>query len=125
MRFLKPLRRAWEWLTGRWRKQLRVIDVAGDELPKSLCRDQVIRLIDDGEEWSAGMLCPCGCGDTIELMLLRGVKPRWNLTVDREMRPTLHPSVWRSVGCKSHFWVREGRVVWVTPMTQAGSSVDA
>lgn len=114
MTFLTRLRRAWEWLSRRWRTELRVIDVVGDELPESLRRGQVIRLIDEGEEWSVGMVCPCGCGDKIELMLLPGVKPRWNLTIDRQGRPTLHPSVWRSVGCKSHFWLRDGRVMWVT-----------
>ncbi|MDM9644782.1 DUF6527 family protein [Rhizobium sp. S163] len=27
-------------------------------------------------------------------------------------RPTLHPSVWRNSGCRSHFWVRRGRIAW-------------
>jgi len=28
------------------------------------------------------MRCPCGCGDSIELMVIREVKPRWDLRVD-------------------------------------------
>ncbi|MCQ1572731.1 DUF6527 family protein [Neorhizobium galegae] len=58
------------------------------------------------------MRCPCGCGDTIELMVLDGARPRWDITVDHSGRPSLHPSVWRNIGCRSHFWVRRGRIQW-------------
>nr|WP_246810918.1 DUF6527 family protein [Ensifer sp. ENS09] len=58
------------------------------------------------------MRCPCGCGDTIELLVVDGAKPRWDLTMDEASRPTLHPSVWRGKGCRSHFWVRHGRIHW-------------
>ncbi|MGE0371676.1 MAG: DUF6527 family protein [Gammaproteobacteria bacterium] len=58
------------------------------------------------------MRCPCGCGDVLEMMLLPTVKPRWNVTVDRRGHPTLHPSVWRNTACRSHFWLRRGKVVW-------------
>ncbi|UUZ74032.1 hypothetical protein LP415_03550 [Polaromonas sp. P1(28)-8] len=67
---------------------------------------------DDGEDWSVGFRCPCGCGETIELALLQGVKPRWNLTTSHDGLPTLHPSVWRRSGCRSHFWLRNGLVHW-------------
>jgi hypothetical protein len=46
------------------------------------------------------------------MMLLEGVKPRWDIFVDQNGRPTLKPSVWLRVGCRSHFWLRKGRVVW-------------
>ncbi|WP_248306350.1 DUF6527 family protein [Devosia oryzisoli] len=58
------------------------------------------------------MRCPCGCGATIELMVIPEARPRWSITTDAQRRPTLHPSVWRKTGCKSHFWVREGRIQW-------------
>lgn len=112
MRVIRWLRTAWEWLFGRRSYDLKVIDLEGDELPRTIGRRELVRLIDGGEEWSAGMRCPCGCGDTIELMLLPRVKPRWDLQVDTRGLPTLHPSVWRTAGCRSHFWVKRGRVVW-------------
>ncbi|WP_229502990.1 DUF6527 family protein [Pseudoduganella guangdongensis] len=58
------------------------------------------------------MRCPCGCGDTIELLLVAEAKPRWDITIDRQYRPSIVPSVWRSSGCKAHFWISKGRVHW-------------
>lgn len=67
----------------------------------------------EGEhQWGAAMLCPCGCGDTIELNLLSQVRPRWKVDADSKRAVTLSPSVWRKKGCKSHFFVRRGRVDW-------------
>ncbi|WP_236000503.1 DUF6527 family protein [Bradyrhizobium uaiense] len=58
------------------------------------------------------MRCPCGCRQTIELLLIREAKPRWDLSVDPAGRPSLRPSVWVQTGCRSHFWLRRGRVEW-------------
>ncbi|MDX8494192.1 DUF6527 family protein [Mesorhizobium sp. VK22B] len=58
------------------------------------------------------MICPCGCGRRLELMLLKGVKPRWDLDVDQHDFPTLYPSVWVADGCRSHFFLRSGRIDW-------------
>ncbi|WP_456769989.1 DUF6527 family protein [Bradyrhizobium sp. USDA 4448] len=58
------------------------------------------------------MRCPCGCGQGIELLLVKEAKPRWDLSVDPSERPSLKPSVWLQTGCKSHFWLRRGRVEW-------------
>ena len=112
MRFMRALRDAWTRFVSRWRYDLKVVDFQGDELPETIGKKHLIRMIDAGQEWVAAMLCPCGCGDTIELMLLHSVAPRWDLHVDRGL-PTLDPSVWRTAGCRSHFWVRHGRIVWV------------
>ncbi|WP_412768188.1 DUF6527 family protein [Vreelandella titanicae] len=46
-------------------------------------------------------------------MLIKEAKPNWSITIGQSDRPTLHPSVWLKGGCKSHFWLREGKVVWV------------
>lgn len=97
------------WLRG----DLTVEVQKGDTLPTNFKKVNLIHMIDGGESWSAGLICPCGCGDLIELMLLPYVKPRWDLTVDHLNRPTLSPSVWRSTGCKSHFWVKAGKIHWV------------
>lgn len=91
----------------------RVITLEADGLPKRLPRRDLLLLRDAGENWSIGMRCPCGCGQRIELPLLAEVKPRWNLRVDQRNRPTLSPSVWLRDGCRSHFFVRNGKIVWV------------
>lgn len=56
--------------------------------------------------------CPCGCGDVLTLSLMKKNKPNWNLKVDKFNRPTLYPSVWKKDGCKSHFWIRKGKLEW-------------
>jgi hypothetical protein len=45
-------------------------------------------------------------------MLIPEVKPRWRLLVDRHGHPSLKPSIWRETGCRSHFWLKHGRIVW-------------
>lgn len=92
------------------RRRLRIVE--GDSLPPKLPWRDIVLARDAGEDWSAGMRCPCGCGQTIELMLIPEVKPHWNLSVDVKERPTLKPSVWRKTGCHSHFWLKQGRVHW-------------
>jgi hypothetical protein len=71
--------RARRWVRLEWdrrRPARRVVVIEGDMLPPSLPTRDIVLLRDDGEDWSVGMRCPCGCGETIELMLLRQAKPR-------------------------------------------------
>lgn len=104
-----------KWLRQTWDKHgpaRRIRIVEGDELPEKLPRRDLVLTRDDGDDWSIGMRCPCGCGEVIELMLLEEARPRWDLKTDENNRPTLHPSVWRRKGCRSHFWVRKGHIFW-------------
>jgi hypothetical protein len=96
------------WLAPR--RQLVVVE--GDTLPAQLPQRDLVLAKDDGEDWSIGMACPCGCGERLELMLLANVKPRWSVAVDDNQHPSLHPSVWLQSGCRSHFWLRGGKVYW-------------
>jgi len=57
------------------------------------------------------MLCPCGCGETIQLRFMGDRRPRWSLE-SPSGRPTVFPSVWRQSGCRSHFFVRHGHIDW-------------
>lgn len=103
------------WWRNTWarfapHRKLRII--AGDSLPPCLPRRDVVLARDDGEDWCVGLRCPCGCGQTIELLLVSEARPRWDLTVNEQEQPSLVPSVWLKTGCRSHFWVRHGRIVW-------------
>ncbi len=98
-----------DWLTPR----RKVLTREGDTLPSAMPKQDLILLQDEGENWSVGFRCPCGCGDVIELLLLPDVKPRWDIKIDFRNRPTLSPSVWKTTGCRSHFWVRSGKILWV------------
>ena len=104
------------WFTGWFRPAppppFALTYVEGDELPVAIPERTVVVAREDGDLWSAGMICPCGCGRRIELMLLPQVKPRWDVRVGKAGRPTLWPSVWANDGCRSHFWLRDGEVEW-------------
>ena len=66
---------------------------------------------EDGVLWTCGMICPCGCGRRLEMMLLPEVKPHWRVRNDRA-GPSLHPSVWAVDGCRSHFWLKDGTITF-------------
>nr|WP_244859784.1 DUF6527 family protein [Nitrosospira sp. NRS527] len=58
-------------------------------------------------------MCPCGCKQKIELPLIREASPRWKLEVNQHGNPTISPSIWLNTGCRSHFFVRAGKIIWV------------
>lgn len=65
---------------------------------------------------SAVHKCCCGCGQPVVTPL----SPiRWQLTFDGESI-SLHPSIGNSnYACRSHYWIRQNRVVWAAPMSNA------
>ena len=102
--------RAWFQRFGQTRPVYRVRRVS--DLPDRLENGDVY-VIGDGEyDWSAAMLCPCGCGNVLEMNLLSDAKPVWSITVGPDQSVTLHPSVWKKTGCRSHFFLRNGKVNW-------------
>ena len=56
--------------------------------------------------------CPCRCGELLWLNLMENAGRRWRASLDGD-KITLSPSVWSTTECKSHFWVRSGRIRWV------------
>lgn len=44
--------------------------------------------------------------------LLPDERPFWRLVQNKDGAVTLHPSVWRTKDCGSHFWLRNGRIHW-------------
>ncbi len=56
--------------------------------------------------------CPCDCRQVITLSLQPHHHPYWRLTESSKGVPSLKPSVWRDIGCKSHFFISEGYVLW-------------
>lgn len=108
MRILRWISRWWDRIGPR--RKLILVD--GDSPPDRIRSRDLYLARDDGEDWSVAMKCPCGCGERLELMLAPEVRPHWSVRSEPDAPPTLHPSVWRKTGCKSHFWVRDGRVIW-------------
>jgi len=64
-----------------------------------------------GRYWQAAFECPCGCGQTIQVPLTQDAHPRW-IMQGAMSHPTLTPSVHRTFGCKSHFFLRKGQIIW-------------
>lgn len=109
---MSKLKIAWLKLTEWWAPPRKVIEVQGALPPSQLpARDLVLQL-DGREAWSVMMRCPCGCGQPVELPLIPEARPRWTLRVDKDGHPTLVPSVWMREGCRAHFFIRNGKVVW-------------
>lgn len=109
---MKWLRDIGNWLSRVFRSDqpfavVRVED-AQDEVKPS-----VIYIIGDTHApWAASFLCPCGCGETISLSLIPTDRPSWHARIQKDGLITLSPSIWRTKGCRSHFFIRNGRVVW-------------
>lgn len=55
--------------------------------------------------------CPCGCCEIIYLNLLEEENPFWTFLLE-DNHISIFPSVWRTKGCKSHFFVNKCKIVW-------------
>lgn len=66
----------------------------------------------DKTVWGGVLLCPCGCRESIHVNFVRGHDAVWTYYVRRDGTITLSPSVWKNRGCRSHFFVREGVLIW-------------
>lgn len=103
--------RAAAWKVEGWRRRdVKVVLV--DEEPKHLQRNLLYVRQGAGRPAFGYLACPCGCGATLHLRFVGARRPRWVLSLDRNGRATLRPSVWRGTGCGSHFFVCAGRIVW-------------
>lgn len=60
----------------------------------------------------AYLRCPDNCGEIIMLNLSEKIKPLWRVKQDKKGRVTIHPSIHKLDGCKSHFWIKKGNLIW-------------
>ena len=81
-------------------------------LPTRPRRRTVYIVREDGFDEQVALLCPCGCGQVLHMNLLLDERPRWCVDQNVDGTATLHPSVRRTKGCGSHFWLRNGRIRW-------------
>src|ERR1035437_3026982 len=65
---------------------------------------------------TAAHLCACGCGEKIRTQL---GPLGWQFKNQRQ-GPSLYPSIgnWQKP-CRSHYFIKGGRIVWAAPMSEA------
>ncbi len=83
-----------------------------NDVPSTIPRGLVFIVGSKGQEELAVLSCPCGCGDRLRLNLIKASKPNWSWLIDIDKTVTFCPSINRLTGCKSHFFLTEGRVQW-------------
>ena len=105
------IRRVWERLSYWFVPPYQTVLVE-EALPDQLSQRTLYIVQEDGFNEQAAMLCPCGCRRVLHMNLLPDELPCWRLTRHDDGTATLHPSVWRKKGCRSHFWFGRGRVQW-------------
>jgi hypothetical protein len=106
------------WLRDRLRPCF-TTEYVNEDAPEQPKARTLYVVTEDGDLWSAAMLCPCGCGEMLHMNLLPDERPVWHLTIHGDGVSTLHPSVNRMKGCRAHFWFRRGRVYWCTDWYEA------
>ncbi len=107
------MRRIWAGLAGivRSRERRLIVIRQVDDAPKKP-KANVLYTIGRPDPWRAALVCPCGCNCVIHLSLLKNDSPRWHLTISGSGLPSLHPSIRRIAGCRSHFFIAKGEIVW-------------
>jgi hypothetical protein len=111
---MKRTFRSWlaDWLRSNRKEPARFRTERTDRLPRTPKPNVVYQIGDEDCVWSAALRCPCGCGDVIHLSLVTDASPAWRIQKRRNGEITVLPSVWRTVGCRSHFIIYRSRVVW-------------
>lgn len=106
--------RLWVWLRSWFRRPERPLTtVLVEELPDRVDPKAVYLLGESKHRWFVALACPCGCGNTLQVSLLPNSTPRWRLIEHADDGTvTLEPSIWREIGCRSHFFLRRGRIQW-------------
>jgi hypothetical protein len=94
---------------------LRLSTVRVPERPDRL-EPGIVYVVGEGNDrFCAAMVCPCGCGADLYMSLVAEDDPSWRVTIHRDGTATLFPSIARAVGCRSHFVLRRGSVLWCRP----------
>ena len=106
MRWLiKILRKLAWWLNPTYK------NVFVPDPPEALVNKTVYIVGHTGNAWMLSFKCPCGCKNPVQLNLLKEANPRWKFRII-DNKIDIVPSIWRTEGCKSHFILRRGKIIW-------------
>lgn len=94
-----------------FKKDIPLLVICSD-LPETAEINKIYISYEEGEWCYLMMKCPCGCGADIDLSLIKGLKPRWEVQFHLNGTISISPSIWRKRKCKSHFFYKKGKVLW-------------
>lgn len=100
-----------QWKFGKF--QYRAKLVSDNPKPEDVESDIVYVIGGKGYVKWAYLKCPDNCDENIILNLSQSRKPYWTVKQDKKGRATIHPSIHKLEGCKSHFWIKKGHLMWV------------
>jgi len=75
----------------------------------SKIESKIVYVLDELHEWATFFVCPCGCGDVVELNLLPDASPAWKVN-NVDGIAVISPSIQKKTGCKSHFIISNSGV---------------
>ena len=110
--FLESVTTAFKKLFGFNAKTKLFKGIHVDDFPDSLNQFTLYLANGGVSPCAAALNCPCGCGEVIQLNLLEAARPCWKVREHPKGLVSITPSVQRTKGCRSHFWLREGEIYW-------------
>ena len=82
-----------------------------NDVPNKFTNEIYLVARGDTYRWAL-LMCPCGCGERLDVNLMRTSNPHWRLTL-KKGKVSLSPSIWVTGDkCGSHFWLIENRLHW-------------
>jgi hypothetical protein len=87
--------------------------ISAKDMPERFEPKTIYVVGDKGHKWVAAFICPCGCGQLIQLNLLKDGDVSWRTSIHKDSSITIRPSIWRITGCRSHFTITRGDLRWV------------
>ncbi len=106
------IKRLFIWLQNLFRQERLYRAKFVNDIPDKLTYKEIYIIENEGCNWQAVMICPCGCNKILHMNLMEEYHPSWKFTLLKKDIISLNPSINRIVGCKSHFFVTEGKVIW-------------
>jgi hypothetical protein len=101
-----------KWLLSFYRKEKPYRYVIVEDLPNKIEPGTLYIFANNGYYWQIAMFCPCGCKTVLYMNLVDDITPFWKYHIDHNNLISISPSLHRKTGCKSHFFLRKGKIVW-------------
>lgn len=106
------IKRFINWLLNLFKSEKLYVAKFTDEIPDKPDNITIYLIENQGYCWQAVMICPCGCKKQLNMNLMKDYHPHWQYKINSKNIITLNPSINRTVGCKSHFFVKQGKIIW-------------